>query len=82
VTASGGTPVPAMKLDSSKFQGCGWPHFLPDGRHFLYFGYASDPQNTGIYFATLDGKENRLVLHSDNRAIYASGGLLYGRVRH
>ena len=79
VTASGGTPVPVMKLDSSKFQTYLWPQFLPDGKHFLYFGAAADPGNTGIYFATLDGKENRLVLRSDNRAIYASGGLVYGR---
>jgi hypothetical protein len=79
VTASGGTPVPVMTLDSSKFHFCSWPQFLPDGEHFLYLGAAYDPRNTGVYFATLDGKENRLVLRSDSRAIYASGGLLYGR---
>jgi hypothetical protein len=79
VTASGGTPASVMTLDSSKVQFYAWPQFLPDGAHFLYLGAGSDPRNTGIYFATLDGKENRLVLRSDNRAIYASGGLLYGR---
>ena len=79
VAASGGTPVPVMMLDPSKFQYYLWPQFLPDGKHFLYLGVASDPQNTGIYFATLGGNENRLVLRSDNRAVYASGGLLYGR---
>src|SRR5262249_34721514 len=56
-----------------------WPQFLPDGKHFLYLGVASDPRNTGVYFATVGSKENRLVLRSDNRTIYASGGLLYGR---
>jgi hypothetical protein len=79
VTATGGTPVPVTMLDPSKFRFYVWPQFLPDGKHFLYLGVASDPRNTGVYFATLDGKENRLVLRSDNRAIYASGGLLYGR---
>ena len=79
VAASGGTPVPVMMLDPSKFQDYLWPQFLPDGKHFLYLGVSSDPRNTGIYFAKLDGKENRLVLHCNNRAIYASGGLLYGR---
>jgi Tol biopolymer transport system component len=79
VAASGGTPVPLLTLDSPKFQYYGWPQFLPDGKHFLYLAVALDPQNTGVYFATLDGKQNRLVLRSDNRAIFASGFLLYGR---
>jgi eukaryotic-like serine/threonine-protein kinase len=79
VSASGGTPVPVLILDPSKFYL--WPQFLPDGKHFLYLGVASDPRNTGIYFAKLDGKEDRLVLRLDNRAIYASGGVLYGRGR-
>jgi Tol biopolymer transport system component len=79
VAASGGKPVPVLTLDSAKFQFYEWPQFLPDGKHFIYLGVARDPQNTGIYFATLDGKQNRLVLRSDNRAIFASGFLLYGR---
>jgi Tol biopolymer transport system component len=79
VVASGGTPVPLLTLDSSKFQHYVWPQFLPDGKHFLYLGLALDPQNTGVYFATLDGKQNQLVLRSGNRAIFASGVLLYGR---
>jgi Tol biopolymer transport system component len=79
VAGSGGAPVPVMTLDSSKFQFYAWPQFLLDGKHFIYLGVAADPQNTGVYFATLDGKENRLVLRSDNRAVSASGGLVYGR---
>ncbi len=79
VAASGGKPAPVLTLDSAKFQYYLWPQFLPDGKHFLYQGVALDPRNTGIYLATLDGKQNRLVLRSDNHAIFASGFLLYGR---
>jgi eukaryotic-like serine/threonine-protein kinase len=79
VAASGGAPVSVLTLDPSNFQFYACPQLLPGGRHFIYLGVASDPQNTGIYFATLDGKENRLVLRSDNRAIFASGYLLFGR---
>ena len=79
VAASGGTPVPVVPLDPSRFRLYSYPQFLPDGKHFLYLGVALDPRNSGIYFATLDGKQNRLVLGSDNRAIFASGFLLYGR---
>lgn len=66
-------------LDPSKFLYYCWPQFLPDGKHFIYLGVAFDPRDTGIYFAALDGKGNRLVVRSDNRAIYASGVLLYAR---
>ena len=79
VAASGGTPVPVLALDSSKFQNYTWPQSLPDGKHFLYVGLARDPRNTGMYFAALDGKQNQFVLRSDNRALFASGVLLYGR---
>src|SRR5262249_24414371 len=34
---------------------------------------------SGTYFAALDGKENRLLLRGGDRAIYASGFLLYLR---
>ena len=79
VAASGGTPVPVVPLDPSRFRLYSSPQFLPDGKHFIYLGVALDPRDSGIYFATLDGKQNRLVLRSDNRAIFASGFLLYGR---
>ena len=39
VSAAGGLPVPVTKFDSSsKEQAHHFPHFLPDGRHFLYAG--------------------------------------------
>ena len=36
VAASGGTPQPVTQLDPSKYVANRWPHFLPDGDHFLY----------------------------------------------
>ena len=37
VSASGGAPVPAATLDVAYGETSHrWPHFLPDGRHFLY----------------------------------------------
>src|SRR5439155_5139717 len=58
---------------------CKYPQFLPDGRHFLYVGEGSGPSRRGIYWASLDGKERKLVLNEDNRAVYGSGFLLYLR---
>jgi len=81
VASSGGTPVPVLKLDLSKHSYCKRPHFLPDGKHFLYWaaGQGLDPASTGIYFASLDGKENRLVARSSGIATYGSGFLVYLR---
>jgi eukaryotic-like serine/threonine-protein kinase len=82
VPGSGGTPQPVTKLDKAKQDSHRWPHFLPDGRHFLYLAITHnsprDPNN-GIYFASLDGKENRLLMQSDSQADYSSGYLLFLR---
>jgi len=82
ITASGGTPVPVTKLDHAQHTTHRWPSFLPDGKHFLYLAANhADPHgaSTGIYVASLDGKLNRLLLHSFARAEYASGYILYLR---
>jgi Tol biopolymer transport system component len=77
VAASGGAPVPVFKLDPSKSFDHRWPKYLPDGKHFLYHAHAVDAASSGTYFASLDGKENRLLVKGSNRATYASGYLLY-----
>jgi Tol biopolymer transport system component len=37
VAATGGTPVEATRLDSPRHVAHRFPHFLPDGRHFLVY---------------------------------------------
>ena len=80
VSATGGNPEPATKLDTSKHSTHRWPFALPDGKHFLYLATShsggSSDQN-GIYFASLDGKENKLIVATDGGGEYASGYLLY-----
>ena len=82
VPASGGTPKPATVIDTSKHDSHRWPYFLPDGKHFLYLAVTHrntrDP-NDGIYFASLDGKENHLVMRAFTNAVYAGGRLLFIR---
>ena len=79
VSASGGAPAPVIPPDTSKSWLYVGPRFLPDGKHFLYVTQYGDPALAGIYFASLDGKERRLVLREGNSALYASGYLLYPR---
>jgi Tol biopolymer transport system component len=82
VSASGGTMTPVTKLDAAIHTTHRWPVFLPDGRHFLYFaGDHNDVEGekAGVYFASLDGRENRRVVHTLAAAVYSSGSLLYLR---
>jgi eukaryotic-like serine/threonine-protein kinase len=79
VAASGGTPVPVLKVDASKYSSYIRPKFLPDGKHFLYRAGASDPRSSGINFASLDGTQNQPLLKGVGSATYASGFLLYLR---
>ncbi len=80
VSAQGGPAVPVTRLDTSKHTTHRWPWFLPDGKHFLYLATnhnGGGHEQNGIYFASLDGQTNSLILPSDSAAQYASGYLLF-----
>ena len=52
------------------------PHFLPDGRHFLFLAQSPNV----IYVGSLDPDEPpKRLLNSDTRAAYASGYVLFVR---
>lgn len=80
VPVAGGVPVPVTKLDPSRQEASHrWPHFLPDGRHFL-FTVVGGPQSQGIYVTSLDGGETRRLLNIPNSvAAYAPPGYLLFR---
>ena len=80
VNINGGGPVPATKIDSALFTSHRWPFFLPDGKHFLYLAINHDPSksaNDTIYYASVDGSENRPLFRSQSNAIYADGFILH-----
>jgi serine/threonine protein kinase len=82
ISANGGSPTQLTPLDTSRYTSYRWPFFLPDGKHFLYFAMhhdASKYSNNGILYASLDGRENRLLIHTQSNGIYASGFLLFSR---
>jgi eukaryotic-like serine/threonine-protein kinase len=82
VSANGGTPTPVTTIDAIQYSSHRWPWFLPDGKHFLYVAVKHNAPNspdTAVFFASLDGKENRLLFHTLSNAIYVSGRLLFQR---
>src|SRR5262249_52241189 len=73
--------VPVTKLDESKREARHlWPHFLPDGKHFLYTAVSLDPRQGGIYLTALDGSPPKLVIREMSNAQYVTAGyVLYAR---
>jgi serine/threonine protein kinase/Tol biopolymer transport system component len=77
VSAAGGAPVPLTTLDASRKETSHvYPYFLPDGRHFIYHASAAQRENTGIYVGSLDSKETKLLMNTNQSAAYAPPGYL------
>jgi eukaryotic-like serine/threonine-protein kinase len=72
VPATGGTPKPVTSLDPSHAEVTHtFPHFLPDGRHFLYLAASSRPGESSIRVGSLDSTTSKVLLSADTSAAYA-----------
>ena len=81
VSAGGGAATPVTALDVSRLEnGHLWPHFLPDGNHFLYLALSANPENSAIYVGSLDSPERKLLLNVVSDVEYIPPGyLLFNR---
>jgi len=80
IKARGGSPQPVTQLDRAKYTTHRWPFFLPDQEHFVYFAAnheTSKFQDDMVYYASLDGRENRPLFHSETNAVFTEGYLVY-----
>ena len=77
VSAAGGTPKPITKLDIARLEfSHRWPHFLPDGRHFLCYVFSNKGANSVIAVGSLDGPELRILTQSSSAAFYSPPGFV------
>jgi serine/threonine protein kinase/Tol biopolymer transport system component len=77
ISSGGGTPTPVTELDSSQREDSHrWPQFLPDGRHFLFFGRSRQAATSGAYVGSLDSKEKKLLFRNPSSVVYAAPGYL------
>ncbi len=53
-----------------------YPHFLPDGRHFLYTLLSVGAEQTGVYAGSLDDKTKKQLVRVNASAVYAAPGYL------
>ncbi|HEY7187280.1 MAG TPA: hypothetical protein VH436_12075, partial [Vicinamibacterales bacterium] len=67
VSAAGGVATPITKTSGSHR----YPHFLPDGRHFLYLAREA-PETAGISLGSLDGAPPIRLLPDDSDGVYAA----------
>ena len=81
VPATGGTARPITTIpQGQRSRSHRWPHFLPDGRHFLYLATFGELDTQGVFVGSLDGGEPvRLVPDSFAPASYAAGHLILVR---
>jgi len=77
VSAAGGAATPLRELNSSQGEvRQAWPHFLPDGKHYLYVARSSDAERTGIYLGTVGTQESRLLIRGESNVVYSPPGYL------
>jgi serine/threonine protein kinase/Tol biopolymer transport system component len=83
VSASGGQLTRATTLDPERAEfNHILPHFLPDGRRFLFMARSNDPDQDGMFYAgSLDSSERVQLIQSRSRTVYASGYLLFMKDR-
>ena len=84
IAAEGGTPTPVTTLETGPSETAhGFPQFLPDGRHFIYFARSCRPGGSSIRMGSLDSATSPPIVESETSALYApvfrgrSGCLLY-----
>jgi Tol biopolymer transport system component/predicted Ser/Thr protein kinase len=81
VSAAGGAATPVTTLDSlGGDRSHRFPHFLPDGKRFLYLVWSAKPGggNT-VKTGSLDGREDRLLMPGESNMAFASGHLLFAQ---
>jgi len=73
VSAAGGVPSPAVLPDTSNKLTVGWPHFLPDGKHFVYLAIGD---RSLLRVGKLDSKESKDLGPADSRMEFCPPGYL------
>jgi serine/threonine protein kinase len=83
VAADGGPVTAITALDTSLSEATHrYPHFLPDGRHFIYLARragAGSGDSPVVYAGELGSNQRKKVLDVASNVVYASGHLIYVR---
>jgi len=69
IAMSGGDPVAVTRLDVPHQSSHQFPHFLPDGHHFLYVALGT-PEGRGLYLGSLDGDAPKRLAATDSSGAF------------
>jgi serine/threonine protein kinase len=77
ISSAGGPATAVTTLDTSRNETIhAWPHFLPDGRHFLYLARSATRENSAIYVGSVDSNETKFLINADSTPAYSPPGYL------
>jgi Tol biopolymer transport system component len=77
ISAAGGLVTPATSLEADELRHV-FPHFLPDGQHFLYAGFGAN--GVAIYVGSLNSKARTPLLRDVGQEVgYSEGRLFFVR---
>ena len=77
ISSAGGAPTQITTIDPTRNETIhAWPHFLPDGRHFLYLARSALREKSAIYVGSVDAKESKFVVSADSSPAYAPPGYI------
>ncbi len=71
VPAGRGDVSVVTRVDRPRQSGHRFPHFLPDGRHFLFYSLGS-AEGAGVYLGTLGSTDAPRLFASDSAAVFAA----------
>src|SRR5262245_2978508 len=73
VGINGGEVIPATRVEAPRQVNHRSPHFLPDGRHFLFYARGS-AEGRGVYLGSLDSLEIRRLCDADAGGVVGPAG--------
>jgi serine/threonine protein kinase len=76
ISAAGGDAIPVITPDPLHRERLMFPHFLPDGRHFLFM-LAGLTDRQGLYVGSMDSKERKRILPDLTPAKFVDPGYLF-----
>jgi eukaryotic-like serine/threonine-protein kinase len=75
VSAEGGKPEP-ITTPAPGESGHYFPHFVPDGRHYLYTAWNKESAKSAIMAGTLGSKQRTRIMAAGSNAVYSEPGFL------
>jgi len=86
ISEGGGTPAPVTALDpKDTVSSHRWPHFLPDGRHFLFTAFnvlMSGPESgNSIFLGSLESMDKSFLIKASKAEYVSPGYLVFVRDR-